>query len=255
MIKKHKPVLVTLLILLSLTLICIPAFCASDNPVTDFTESVKNSLNNRETTGQSYLVPFLAVTAVLLLLIIFLIKNHVKSIKNKSVIWNIDLEEKDDGPDKQRRAWFRLPVNQYFMYAQDKGDLYERTRAINISGGGLLFATDEKPGFKEKLKIYLNVAPGKRLIINGQVAWVSENPDETEDSRFLVGVEFIDIKAGERDSIVRKILEKQQRIIVENKRKANHECVKCGIPLTEEDRGESGSLCPRCRAPAVKITG
>lgn len=240
------------MLFLSLVLMSTSAFCASDNPAKGFTDSVKGALSN-QAAGQNYLAPFIAVTAVLLAVIAFLLRNQARLIKNKSVIWHINLNEPDDETDKQRRAWFRLPVNQYFLYAQDNSNFYEKTKAINISGGGLLFATNEKPKEDERLKIYINIAPGKKLILNGKVAWISENPEDNKDNRFLVGIEFINIKAGERDSIVGKILEKQQALIVENKRKANHECLQCGMPLTDDDRRANHTLCSKCGAPAEKI--
>ncbi len=250
--KPYKPIFITLFVFLTFFLMNTSAFCAPDNPVNDFTGSVKNAFEGQEAAGQSYLKPFIAVTAALLIVIIFLLRNQARLIKNKSVIWNIDLNEPDGGLGAQRRAWFRLPVNQYFLYAQDNSNLFEKTKAINISGGGLLFATNEKPIKDEKLKIYINVAPGKKLSLNGKVAWISENPEDNKDSRFLVGIEFIDIKAGERDSIVGKILEEQQAIIIESKRKANRECVKCGLPLSDEDKGKNSPVCSRCIEPVLK---
>lgn len=248
----NKLILLILMLILSLILMSTSAFCASDNPVKDFTDSVKGAFGS-QADGQTYLGPFIAVTAVLLAVIAYLLRKQARLIKNKSVIWHINFNEPDGGSGKQRRAWYRLPVNQYFLYAQDNSDFYERTKAINISGGGLLFATNEKPNKDETLKIYINIAPGKKLILSGKVAWISENPEDDKDNRFLVGIEFIDIKAGERDSIVGKILEKQQALIVESKRKANHECLKCGLPLQGEVKEENGSLCSRCREPAVKL--
>jgi len=245
--KINKLILLILMLFLSLILMNTSAFCASDNPVNDFTDSVKGAFSNHAA-GQIYLPLFIAVTAVLLAVIAFLLRNQARLIKNKSVIWHINFNEPEDRTDKQRRAWFRLPVNQYFLYAQDNSNYYEKTKAINISGGGLLFATNEKLKEDDRLKIYINIAPGKKLILNGKVVWISENPEDDKDNRFLVGIEFINIKAAGRDSIVGKILEKQQALIVENKRKVNHECLRCGMPLMEVD----GSLCSRCREPAEK---
>lgn len=247
MTRRINKLLLILMLFLSLILMSTSAFCASDNPAKDFTDSVKGALSN-QAAGQIYLPLFIAVTAVLLAVIAFLLRNQARLIKNKSVIWHINFNEPDDGTDKQRRAWYRLPVNQYFLYAQDNSNYYEKTKAINISGGGLLFATNEKPKEDERLKIYINIAPGKKLILNGKVAWISENPEDDTDNRFLVGIEFINIKDSERDSIVGKILEKQQALIVENKRKTNHECLRCGMPLKEVD----GALCSRCGEPVGK---
>lgn len=233
------------------------AFCASENPVNDFTEGVRNTLDSQTAANQNNLVPALVVTIVLLVVIIFLLRSQVKSIKDRANVWNIDLNDPAGGQDSQRRAWLRLPVNQYFLYAQDDSNLYEKTKAINISGGGLLFATDEKPDLKEKLKININVAPGKTLTLNGQVAWVSENHEDNSDSRYMVGIEFVDIKAGEQDSIVSRILQEQQQMIIEEKRKSNNECVKCGVPLSAKDSGQegNGSVCARCMEPVIIIKG
>jgi Tfp pilus assembly protein PilZ/type IV secretory pathway VirB2 component (pilin) len=256
-IKLFKPLTTILFLALLFIVTGSAAFCADENPVNDFTEGVRNTLDGQAAANQNNLVPALVVTIVLLVVIIFLLRSQVKSIRSREKVWNIDLNNPAGGQDSQRRAWLRLPVNQFFLYAQDDSNLYEKTKAINISGGGLLFATDERPELKEKLKININVAPGKTLTLNGQVAWISENHEDNRDSRYMVGIEFIGIKPGEQDSIVGRILQEQQQMVIEERRKANNECVKCGLPLTAKDKEQAGnsSVCARCTEPVIKIKG
>lgn len=226
-----------------------PSFGSTDNPTWDLIQAFKEALQDQESDNQRNLLPLLAITFLLLGLIIFWVRIQTKyNSGGKKGLWGINDTRSADDPGEQRRSWIRLPVNQYFLYAKDEAERYRKSKIINISGGGLLFATDQEIKQNDKLKINIEITPGKKLNLTGEAVWISANPDDNTNGRFLVGIQFVNIRKGEQDSIIRRILQKQQEIILQEKRKEQSECVMCGKPLPEADKEENRSLCPRCRA-------
>ncbi len=226
----------------------LPSFGDTDNPVLDLTQAFREALLAQESRSQQILLPLLVITFLLLGLVIFWARTQKRAIQSKKVTWGINDHRSADSPREKRRAWMRLPINQYFLYARDETERYKKSRTINISGGGLLFATDQEFNKKDKMIINIEISPGKKISLIGEAAWISENPAGNSGGRFLVGIRFINIRRGDQDYIVRRILEKQQEIITQGKRKNQNECISCGMPLPAGDRGENRSQCPRCRA-------
>ncbi len=236
-------------ILITVMLPATPSSGATDNPTWDLTQAFRETLLNQESENQQILLPLLVITFLLLGLIIYWARAQKRSItQSKKGSWSIDDYRSADNPGEKRRAWIRLPVNQYFLYARDGTDSYKKSRTINISGGGLLFATDQEFNKNDKMTINIEISPGKRINLIGEAVWILENPADSAGGRFLVGIRFINIRRGDQDYIVRRILKKQQEIITQEKRKNQNECSLCGMPLPEGDREENRSLCTRCRA-------
>jgi Tfp pilus assembly protein PilZ len=109
------------------------------------------------------------------------------------------------------------------LYTRGNDENYEKAKAVNISGGGLLFTTDKKLEQNENLQIVLNFADDRRMDIAGQVAWISENTAENKEKLYLVGVKFSDIKASDRDGLISRILQKQRMVTVDYNRDAGGE--------------------------------
>lgn len=237
------------IILSTVMLPAVPSFGDTDNPILDFTQSFREALLNQESKNQQFLLPFLVITFLLLGLIIFWARSQRRSIKqSKKKSWGTGDYRSAESRGERRRAWIRLPVNQYFLYARDETERYKKSRTINIGGGGLLFATDQEFNKKDKMIINIEMFPGKKINLVGEVVWISENSADIDSGRFLVGIRFINIRRGDQDYIVRRILKKQQEIITREKRKNRSECILCGMPLPEGNRKDNRSLCPRCRA-------
>lgn len=155
-----------------------------------------------------------AAAVLLLLIIILLIWLMIRLVRDR---------KSNDSTRGQNREWLRLPVNQYFVYSRGDEEIYEKAKAVNISGGGLLFTTDKKLEQNENLQIVLNFAEDKRMDIAGQVAWISENSAENKERRYLVGVKFGEMKASERDGLISRILQKQRMIAVDYNRDTDGE--------------------------------
>jgi Tfp pilus assembly protein PilZ len=238
--KLLMPAATILLLFILLISTSTPAFCFSHDVLTDFAGVFVKTLRSQLSINQSYLIPYAAAAAVMLVIIILLLRSLLKVIKNSKT---------NDSFKEQKRAWLRLPVNQYFLFARDNDNDYEEAKAVNISGGGLLFTTRRKLEQNENLKIILNFAGDKKLALAGQVAWIADNTTENSEMIYLVGVRFGDIKASERDGLISRILQKQPMITSDKRQKATASCPSCGIPLAQESENESRSLCPGCSTP------
>lgn len=236
-------------ILITVMLPVVPSLGATDNTTWDFIQAFRETILNQESTNQQILLPLLLIILLLLVLIIFLARSQKRLIaQNKKGTWGINDYRSADNPGEKRRAWIRLPINQYFLYARDETERYKKSKTINIGGGGLLFATEQEFNEKDKMIINIEIFPGKKINLVGEVVWISENSAESDGGRFLVGIRFINIRRGDQDYIVRRVLKKQQEIIIQKKRKNQSECILCGMPLPEENRKDNRSLCPKCRA-------
>jgi Tfp pilus assembly protein PilZ len=239
MIKKLSlPTMTILLILFLQIIVSAPAFCYSYNSITDYTDAVRGALRSLVPINQNDPITNAVAATLLLVIIILLIQILLKSARNRT---------SKDSMWGQKRDWLRLPVNQYFLYARGNDNNFEKAKAVNISGGGLLFTTDKKLEQNENLQIVLNFAEDKRMDIVGQVAWISENSAENKEKLYLVGVKFGDIKASDRDGLISRILQKQRMVAVDYNRDDGGECIRCGMPIPAEDSMEYGAICPRCR--------
>lgn len=235
--KLLMPAPTILLVFVLLIFTSTPAFCFSYDVLTDFADVFVKTLRSQLSINQSYLIPYAAAAVVMLVIIILLLWSLLKVIKNI---------KSQDSLKEQKRAWFRLPVNQYFLFARGNDDDYEEAKAVNISGGGLLFTTRSKLEQNENLKIILNFAGDKKLDLAGQVAWISDSTTENSERMYLVGVRFGDIAAGERDGLISRILQKQPMITSDHRQSTVASCPRCGRLLAQENDSESCSLCPKC---------
>ena len=158
----------------------------------------------------------------------------------------------DSGLSKGKRALMRSSsVQQELYYAGALEETYKRANAINISGGGVLFATGEKYQQNDELKIVLELGPGEVLRLRARVVRIAENFSDGDQESYMLGVQFIGINKNEQDKIVKKIIRAQQGSIIEEKRKQNHECVFCGKTIPEW-AGADAIYCPQCSAYEFK---
>jgi Tfp pilus assembly protein PilZ len=215
-----------------------PAYCFSNSTVTDYMDIVKETLRSLVSVNQNDPLLNTAAAVLLLVVIILLIWLMLRSLSDR---------KSNDSMRGQNRDWLRLPVNQYFLYSRGNEEIYEKAKAINISGGGLLFTTDNKLEQNENLQIVLNFAGDKRMDITGQVAWISKNTAENKEKLYLVGVQFGDIKASERDGLISRILQKQRMVAVDYNLETGGECIRCGKPIPAENGIETSVICSKCR--------
>lgn len=210
-------------------------------------QAFTRAIRDQEAQFRYYLLPGLAFILFLFGLIIYWYRSHKKL--SASVTWNIS----QAAGSNTQRDWMRLSIEQEILFAREEDEKYKRAKVINMSGGGLLFATGEELEKNDELKIILEIAPGEELKLNGKVVRITKNDDSDNgndnknrnQNRYLIGLQFLNIKKGEQDKIVKRILEKQQDYVIMEKRKAKGECVICGRPLPEADVGVK-IYCPKC---------
>lgn len=203
------------------------------------TQAFGDAMSDMEMQNQRYLWLWLALILLLLGLTAFryraLRKLNKKSTWNESTVLGSNIQ----------RDWMRLSIEQELLYARDEDDKYKRAKVINMSGGGLLFATGEELQKNDELEIIIDLSPGEELNLRGRVVRVTENSENDNKKHFMIGLQFINIKKGEQDKIVGKILQEQQESVLEEKRKSKGECILCGKPLPEGDKGVK-LYCPKC---------
>jgi len=122
------------------------------------------------------------------------------------------LAHSQDVEKVQRRNWVRieigLPVTFYFSDGQF--EKVEEGRTLNLSGGGVLFVTRAdwlKIGSQIRIRLEL---PGREPFISPAIVRRIVPPEEKESRGYRVACEFVDIKEGQRDALVKFIFEVQR---------------------------------------------
>jgi len=214
----------------------------------ELTQAFSGAMRDQEMQNRYYLLPALALVLFLLGAGIFWFRAQKKS-KTSGRMRASNSSAGHDFPaakhGEKQRAWLRASLNRELLYTQGENGDFKKGRVVNIGGGGLLFATSQELEINDELKIIFELTPGKELNLAGRVVRITESRD-SEGYRFLAGVKFIKIRPGEQDSIVREIFQRQQEVVLEEKRKTKGECVLCGKPLPEEDKGVR-VYCRKCR--------
>lgn len=205
------------------------------------TQAFGDAMNDMVMQNQQYLWLWLALIILLLGLIAFRYRT-MKRVNSQ----NIRTAGTTAGSSTQR-DWMRLSIEQEVLYARAEDNKYKRAKVINMSGGGLLFTTREELQKDDELEIILDLSSGEELNLKGRVVRVTEDSGNDDKKQFMIGVQFLNIKKGEQDKIVGEILREQQESVLEEKRKSKGECILCGKPLPEGDKGVK-LYCPKCSA-------
>lgn len=178
----------------------------STNTSWELSKAFGAAIRDQEASKISYFVLFFIIVIIPGVIIIWYItqRRHPDPNEARAQVWLDD----NNSFDKTQRAWVRFAFNQDLLFLQGSNDHFQKGKIVNISGSGLLFATDQDIELNDKLKILLVLNPGKKLNLTGKVVRIIEKTHETEKPN-LIGVEFINIRRGDQDSIIRMILEKQ----------------------------------------------
>ncbi len=221
-----------LVVLLILTF-ATPAFSYTREHSWALIQAFKETMNYRVSRYERYFIPLLALVLVFLGLGAYWLRSQM--IKRNSQPWNIHTDFVNSG-NKSQREWVRLPVNLHLLYALHDSDIYRKSRMINLGGGGLLFATNQKLKLKENLKIIIELDTGEKLNLAAMVVRFTENTGGPDNYNFLVGVKFINIRKGEQDRLVRMILKNQREFLQEEKYKEQGEISENVKPPPENDK-------------------
>jgi RNA polymerase-binding transcription factor DksA len=201
--------------------------------------SFSNALRDMQDRTEAYRVVYVGLLVLLAVFIGYLYLMQKRIEKNKQVI-----PTPNEGTSGKRK-FMRLAVDQEFFYARALERTYRKAKVINLSGGGILFATAEKFQQNEELKVVMELFPDVVIRLRANVVRVTENNDPNTKQPYVMGLQFKDIKNTDQDRIIKRILKEQQEIVIEEKRKLKNLCVFCGEPLPEEAIGIR-TYCPHC---------
>lgn len=200
----------------------------------------RTAMNDLEQRNQQYIWLWLALLLLLAGLIVFAYRAQRKSISQIK-----SFQVSDTGSSSQR-GLMRLSLEQEAFYAHANNTKYRRINIINISGSGLLFSTNAGIQQNDELKFVIELFPDEEILkLRARVVHVIENSGPDSEKYFMVGVQFLNITKRDQDKIMKKVLQKQQGTILEEKRKSKNQCVFCGEPLPEEAKGVK-LYCPKC---------
>jgi len=152
------------------------------------------------------------------------------------------------GTGSQRRSWVRVPADglnlYYALVRPDKKLVYKKARVLDISGGGFMFATNDELKINDELKVIVELSANRQITAGGRVARVVTSR-RGDNQQLLVGVEFRGIREGARDSLVRWIFKRQQRLLRRRNQMPEGTCLRCGKPLPENQRAAL-AYCSHC---------
>lgn len=117
---------------------------------------------------------------------------------------------------RQRRSWVRVPASLDFSFAplSDKPGaelVFKEAQTLDISGGGLMFGSQQEFKLGDMIKLTLNL-PSGRLELKAKVVRVIPMPDQPR-RRYQIGLEFEEIKERQRDRVMRYIFDQQRKLI------------------------------------------
>ena len=203
-------------------------------------QSFQGAMNGLESRNQEYWWVYLLLMMMVIGVVVYLYISQKRLDRRLSALSYAEIGLSGDS----KRELIRSTVKQELYYSRSSGDKYRSAYAVNISGGGILFATSEKFQQNDVLKVVLELSPGEVLRLRARVVRVSEQSGDGVEP-YLLGVQFINITNSDQDKIVKKIIKAQQGSIIEEKRKSKRECVFCGQPIPDW-ADDDAMYCPKC---------
>ena len=204
-------------------------------------QSFQGAMQGLESRNQQYWWVYLLLLVMVIGVVVYLYISQKRLDRRLAALTFAETGLSGDS----KRALIRSNVKQELYYASSSDDTYRTAQAINISGGGILFATGEKYQQNDVLKIVLELSPGEVLRLRARVVRITEQIGDSDTEPYMLGVQFINITKSEQDKIVKKIIKAQQGSIIEEKRKQKRECVFCGQPIPDW-ADEDAMYCPKC---------
>jgi c-di-GMP-binding flagellar brake protein YcgR len=124
---------------------------------------------------------------------------------------------------RQRRAWVRIELSIPVKYRRWKlGDSlqsnsdstadFTETSSIDISGGGMMFTTNEKLQQGDLLFVSLEIPDFGPLNVKSRITRISRTPPAAK-AKYFVGVEFLDLRENDQDRIVKIVFDRQRELI------------------------------------------
>ena len=237
----------------SVYLITLPAEAGTDISV-PFFQAVKESL----TTGlEGKILTFIAFT-VMCVVFYYVSKIFINAYKRKHPYQEFDPSILG-GNDKQR-TWMRMGSEIDFYYTDKMEKLpfnkrdFNYSKMSNLSAGGFLFAAENPLAVGLTLRVVFWLDDGHNFDLLAITRRVFANPDDPSKP-FNIGLEFLNIREGQRDAITKWIFSKQREQIVKEKVQDENEqataptdriCPICSLPFQGDEPVEQ-AICTRCK--------
>ncbi|HHW13829.1 MAG TPA: hypothetical protein GXX28_02710 [Firmicutes bacterium] len=110
----------------------------------------------------------------------------------------------------QRRRMYRLPVVLPVVYKPVDGEETHKGNTLDLSGGGLCLATDERLERDTELELSFALSDGYAVEARGRVVLVNESRDGQGPPRYLHGVAFRELPEAIQERIVSFIFAEQR---------------------------------------------
>lgn len=217
-LKKSLPIMAMFFIL---QLFVLPRPCRAETSWYDVSGSLRDSFSGNQAFSLKNILGFIFL-AVLFYVVYQILKVYMQKEEQISRRRRKRVPLRPLNP-MQKRYWFRMQTNAEIKweFAEEalkaKKVIYKKDHLVDISGGGLCFATAEKVEPGEELTLLVNVGEGKILNLKGTVVRVQTDSDSQDGSLYRVSLQFVDILSGERDSIVNMIMSRQRDSIQKDK--------------------------------------
>lgn len=200
--------LVTVLGAMQIMIFVSPVLAANRN---DFLFNLKDTFNSPLASKFSLSSIVVTLALVVLLVLFFHYYSTEQNVRRTARDLKREKNHQPIASNQPNRKWFRLKTRVEFKWLpidqvpKVRINRYKTDRLIDISGGGMCFATKEKLNYGDQINIILSTGEGEPLVMNGQVNRIGE-----DNASYTVSVEFIDIRDGQRDRIVAWILNRQR---------------------------------------------
>lgn len=191
----------------------------------DFANSLNHAFSNENIftiQNISLLILILLISVIIIIIIRYDaikqdIERHIAYQETQKEI----LRKKQLNKNSNKRAWYRMDTELPFKWyplpipSHIKPKNFYDGIAIDISGGGLLFYTEEISNLNEEIKLLL---PLDNITLDLTAQIVRAQAEEKEGMAcYLAGVKFTKIREGERDKIISWIMKSQAEDLVNQK--------------------------------------
>jgi c-di-GMP-binding flagellar brake protein YcgR len=115
----------------------------------------------------------------------------------------------------QRRQWVRVPAKIFIRYRRavmEEGIKPYEGYTIDISGGGILFLTEDPLEQGEIIELEINLPDRRPIFCKAQILRILEKASQKGQMTKAI-LEYRDLTEGQRDKIVKYVFEKQREWI------------------------------------------
>ncbi|NLK51760.1 MAG: hypothetical protein GX295_04855 [Syntrophomonadaceae bacterium] len=131
------------------------------------------------------------------------------------------VEKREEAERWQRRSWVRVEITLPIHFrpwkavrGNDEAEEvpYIEAETIDLSGGGILFTTNEKLQEGDYLDLLIDLPEIGPFKMKVRISRIQPAPPTAKKS-YMVGVEFLNMREAKRDRIVKVVFDRQRELI------------------------------------------